>query len=76
MQGGSLQVKRNQKLKCIAEHPDGVFIVGKSYRINSFRFLGKHMSVRIRDEKRERKDFNFISTSKNYLWKHFRAEKE
>lgn len=60
-------------IECIAEHEDGIFYVGELYKINAHQVVGKYAGVRIRDAKRERKDFNFIPTSKNYFWKHFKV---
>jgi len=57
---------------CTAEHPDGDFTRGKRYRINAHRTSGVgYAGVRIRDNRRQRKDFNFIPDSRNYLWKYF-----
>lgn len=71
MQHGHKLVKGSEII-CIKEHPDGHFTVGKVYKINAFRTKPGYCGVRIRDDKRERKDFNFIPSSKNYIWKHFR----
>ncbi|MNP04854.1 hypothetical protein D3C76_967880 [compost metagenome] len=56
-------------LICIQSHPDGLFTQGQIYKVNA---LGKRGGVRIRDDKRERKDFNYIPTSKNYIWAYFK----
>jgi len=62
-------------LMCIKEHPDGDYTVGKKYTVVDIRKMvevsDKYTSVRIRDNKRERKDFNFNPASKNYLWRYF-----
>lgn len=70
-----LPVTVGTEVICIATHEDGHFHVGQIYKVNAYRLLGKNMGVRIRDSKRERKDFNFIIGSKNYFWKHFRVSK-
>lgn len=59
---------------CTVLHPDGNFTIGKSYKISSYQVVGKGAGIRIRDDKRQRRDFNFIPTSKNFIWDYFRLE--
>lgn len=66
-----LPVAKGEIVTCIKKHPDGIYTVGKDYKINSYQVVGNYAGVRIRDDRRERKDFNFIPTSRNYIWKHF-----
>jgi hypothetical protein len=63
---------KGTELICIKEHPDGSFTIGESYKVNAHRVKGAYIGIRIRDDKRERKDFNFIPESKNFIWKYFR----
>lgn len=64
------------RLRCRIVHEDGDFTAGRIYKVNAYRcrnVAGKveYFGVRIRDNKRQRKDFNFIPTSKNYIWNYF-----
>jgi hypothetical protein len=59
---------------CINEHPAGSFTVGKTYRISAYQVGRKYAGIRVRDDKRQRKDFNFTPTSNSYLWNYFRLE--
>mgnify|MGYP007135336205 CR=1 FL=1 len=64
-------------LVCIKPHPDGFYTKGKIYKVVSYRkhsYQGgwQYAGVRLRDDKRQRKDFNFIPISRNYIWKYFR----
>lgn len=69
-----LPVALKTKVRCIQEHPDGNFTVDRVYTVGSYRELGKYMGVRVRDDRRQRKDFNFLETSKNYFWDYFKRE--
>lgn len=65
-------------LQCKKPHEDGNFTIGKTYKVNAHRYRSvpggvEYVGVRIRDDKRQRKDFNFIPTSKNYIWKYFKS---
>jgi hypothetical protein len=79
MESTSLQV--GTRLECIEVHEDGFYTVGEFYRVNAHRYRSvpggglNCAGIRVRDDKRERKDFNFIPTSKNYIWKFFRLVK-
>lgn len=64
-------LEKGTKLKCIKSHPDGVFTVGQIYKVAAHRMSKGYIGVRIRDDKRERKDFNFIADSKNFIWEYF-----
>lgn len=66
-----LPVTKGESIVCIKDHPDGHFTVGKEYKVNAYQLVGSYAGVRVRDDRRERRDFNFIPTSKNYFWKHF-----
>jgi len=68
-----IPVEKGTIIRCIKEHPDGHFTVGKKYKINAYRVTAHYAGVRVRDDKRERKDFNFIPASKNYFWDYFRV---
>lgn len=59
------------ELQCLQTHPDGYFKVGDIYKVCGYRTTEKYRGIRIRDSRRERKDFNFITASKNYVWKYF-----
>lgn len=72
MKDVKLPVAIGDEVICIKEHPDGHFTLNRIYKINAYQVVGKYAGVRIRDDRRERKDFNFIPTSKNYLWKCFK----
>lgn len=64
-------------LECIVAHEDGSYTVGKrTYRVASHQVVGNYAGIRLRDDRRQRKDFNFIPTSKNYIWKYFKLVKE
>ena len=76
MEDLSLPVVKGTEIVCIKEHPDGHFEVGEKYKVNAYRMFGKYIGVRIRDDKRERKDFNFIKSSKNYFWNYFQVVKK
>jgi len=67
------------ELICIKDFPDGDFTIGNEYRINAHRVKSvpggvNYVGFRIRDDKRQRKDFNLIPASKNYLWRFFRLK--
>lgn len=69
------------QIVCIAKHQHGNFTVGATYKINahkSYTYQGgvEYAGVRIRDDKRQRKDFNFIPTSKNFIWNYFKLREE
>ena len=67
-----LPVALKTKVICIQEHPDGNFTEGGIYKVSAYRILGKYAGIKIRDDKRQRRDFNFIETSKNYFWDYFK----
>lgn len=60
-------------LVCIQAHPDGRYTVNDTYKVNAYQVVENYTGVRIRDDRRERKDFNFIPSSKNYVWKYFKV---
>ena len=69
----SLVVKKGMKVECIAgEHHSAQFTVGKIYKVTRTRVWDKYAGVQVRDDKRERKDFNFIPDSNSYFWKYFK----
>lgn len=68
-----LPVEPGMKVVCIhGEHHSAFFTVGKEYTINRTRVWDNYAGVQVRDDKRERKDFNFIPDSNSYFWKFFR----
>jgi hypothetical protein len=71
MEGLIMPVKRGEVIVCVKEFPWGHFIVGEKYRVSCFRMQGRYMGVRVRDHKRERKDFNFLVESNSYFWDYF-----
>lgn len=60
-------------LTCILSYEEA-FTIGKTYKISAYQVLGKYDRLRIRDDKRQRRDFNFIPTSKNYIWNYFQLK--
>lgn len=67
-----IPVEVGEILICIKKHEDGIYTLDKEYRVASYQVWEGYAGIRLRDDKRERKDFNFIVTSKNYLWKYFK----
>jgi hypothetical protein len=67
-----IPVEIGTKLICIRPHKDGFFTVDATYKVNAYQVVGSYAGVRIRDNKRERKDFNFILGSRNYFWNYFK----
>jgi hypothetical protein len=61
-------------LVCIKAHPAGDYTIGKVYKVvpSNPKFRMRTNQVRIRDNKREKTDFNFSEISDNYLWDYFR----
>ncbi|MMZ45227.1 hypothetical protein D3C76_403860 [compost metagenome] len=68
-------IEKGTLLICTVPHPDGDFTRGKVYKVNAIskskKYKGTYVSIRVRDDKRQRKDFNLIPTSKNYIYSHF-----
>lgn len=70
----ALPVRRGTVIECIKPgHHAGSFTVGNVYKVNAYQVGGKYAGVRIRDDKRERKDFNFKVGSNSYFWDYFRV---
>lgn len=66
-----MNIEQGSLLKCYVAHPDGNFTVGRTYKVNSYQVGVSSVRIRIRDNKRQRRDFNLLETSRNYLWNYF-----
>lgn len=69
-----LPIEAGSTLYCHTKPPFGRFTVGKTYKVAS-RTSGVGMiqtpRLRVRDDYRERADFNFCRESRNFLFKYF-----
>jgi hypothetical protein len=68
---GIQSTRSMRSVRCLKAHRDGKFTIGKSYKISATRETNGTISVVIRDDRRERLDFNFIPRSRNYFWRYF-----
>lgn len=70
-------IKKNTRLICKVAHPHGNFTVDNVYKVDSHRLRDvpggglEYAGVRVRDDRRQRKDFNFIPESPNFIWDYF-----